>query len=196
VLAMLAALTRETGLLLPLALVSDRCFRRDWRGAVQFAASGIPAAVWYGYVAARLPLDKSATVIGIPAWGLLQRLLLFRSYPDPRVQLLLRVTDVLAVLGLIACILLAVSWLRKRGLAPVPICVGVFACLALVLRAPVLVEAFAFGRPVSPLLLWIMIEAVDRKTWSALAPPLSISFSVSLAFARPFVEIAKAVVGR
>jgi len=47
VLAMLAALTRETGMLLTAALVTDRLWRRDWRRAVWFAASGIPAAAWY-----------------------------------------------------------------------------------------------------------------------------------------------------
>jgi len=78
----------------------------------------------------------------------------------------------------------------------VTLCVGFFAGLALMLGAEPMVEAYGFGRPVSPLLLWIMIEAVSRKEWQALTPPLLVTLSVSLAFARPFIEIAKGVFSR
>jgi hypothetical protein len=195
-LSMLSWLTRETGLLPAAALVADCCYRRDWRGAMRFAASGIPALAWYGLLATRLPPGK-ITEAGIPGWGLLRRLFWLRPYPDPRVQLWLRVTDILAVAGLIACILLAVLWLRKLPIGPVTICVGLYVCLALVLCSPgYMVEAFGFGRPVSPLLLWVMIEAAGRGKWAALAPPLLVSLSVSLVFARPLVTILTALLGR
>ena len=80
---------------------------------------------------------------------------------------------------------------------PVTLCAGFFAALALVLDAPGhMVDAFGFARPVSPLLLWIMIEAVSRKAWYALAPPLLVSLSVSLVFAKPLVTVVKGVLGR
>ena len=82
-------------------------------------------------------------------------------------QLLLRTTDFLAVAGLIACIALAAIWLRRRFSTAVPLCVGLYACLALVLGPKVLEDPFAFGRAVSPLLLWIAMEAVTRKKWAA-----------------------------
>jgi hypothetical protein len=59
-----------------------------------------------------------------------------------------------------------------------------------------MVDAFGFARPVSPLLLWIMIEAVTRRKWAALAPPLLVSLSVSLVFASPFVTVMKGLLGR
>jgi hypothetical protein len=59
-----------------------------------------------------------------------------------------------------------------------------------------MIEAFGFGRPVSPLLLWVMIEAVSRKKWIALAPPLLVSLSVSVAFARPFLTVMQSLLGR
>jgi hypothetical protein len=197
VLAMLAALTRDTGLLLSAALVTDRLLHRDWRRAAWFASSGVPAVAWYGYLATRLPQDGPVSVLAVPAWGLLRRLLWFRPYPDPRVQLLLRVTDFLAVLGLSISIILAVRWLLERRFGPVTLCVGFFAALALVLGSPShMVEAFGFARPVSPLLLWIMIEAVSRKTWNAMAPPLLVSLNVSLVFASPLVTVVNGVLGR
>jgi hypothetical protein len=197
VLAMLAALTRETGFLFVAALVADRLLHRDWRRAAWYASSGIPALAWYGYVAARLPHDAPVSILAVPVWGFLQRLLWLRPYPDPRVQLLLRVTDVLAVLGLAVSLALAVRWLLQRRLGPVTLCVAFFASLGLVLGAPShMIDAFGFARPVSPLLLWVMLEAVSRKTWSALAPPLLVSLSVSLAFASPFVLVVKGLLGR
>jgi hypothetical protein len=59
-----------------------------------------------------------------------------------------------------------------------------------------MVDAFGFARPVSPLLLWIMIEAVTRRRWAALAPPLLISLSISLVLARPFVTVMERLIGR
>jgi hypothetical protein len=197
VLAMLAALARETGLLLSAALVTDRLLHRDWRRAAWFASSAIPAVAWYGCLATRLPHDGPVSILAVPAWGLLRRLLWFRTYPDPRVQLLLRVTDFLAVLGLAIGIILAVHWLMEHRFGPVSFCVGLFAALALVLGAPGhMLDSFGFARPVSPLLLWIMIEAVCRKSWSAMAPPLLVSLSVSLVFAKPFVTVLRGVLGR
>jgi hypothetical protein len=196
ILAALAALTRETGLLLGVALVIDRLSRRDWRGAVWFSSSAVPAVFWYEYVAANIPPD-APTPIGVPVWGLLKRLLLFRTYPDPRIQLLLQVTDVLAVLGLIISIVIAAGWLSQRSLGPVTLCAGLFAAMALSLGAPAyMIEALAFGRPASPLLLWIMVEAVSRKAWGAIAPPLFISLSVSVVFASPMIAVVKGLVGR
>jgi hypothetical protein len=197
VLAMLAALTRDTGLLLPAALAIDRMWRRDWRGSLRFAASGLPAAAWYGCLAAHLPPDRPVNILAVPAWGILRRILWLRPYPDPRLQLLLRATDLLAVAGLALSIVLAVRWAFQRRLGPVTLCAGLFVVLALVLGAPDhMTDAFGFARPVSPLLLWVMIEAVNRKTWSALAPPLLVSLSVSLVFAKPFVIVMNGLLGR
>jgi hypothetical protein len=197
IIAILAALTRETGLLLCAALVTDRLLHRDWRRAAGFASSVLPAAAWYAYVAWRLPYDAPESILTVPVWGLIRRLFWFRLHPEPHLQLLLRVTDFLAVLGLAVSIILAVRWILGRRAGPATLCAGFFAALALVLGSPDhMIEAFGFARPISPLLLWIIIEAVSRKTWEALAPPLLVSLSVSLVFGTPLVTIVKAVLGR
>jgi hypothetical protein len=196
VLAMLAALTRETGLLLIAALVIHQLLRYDWRRAAWFAASAGPVLAWYAYLTTSLPC-KTVHVLTFPAWGLLQRLFVFRSFPDPRVEWLVRVTDVLAVLGLALCIVLAAYWIQKRVRTAATLTVGGFAVLALVLGSPYyMIEAYGFGRAVSPLLLWIMIEAVSSSQWAALAPPLLVSLSVSVAFGSPLVTIIKGLLTR
>jgi hypothetical protein len=195
-LALLAALTRETGLLLPAALVADRLLHRDWRRATWFAFAAVPALAWRAWLMFRLPPAGPVDILAVSVWGLVRRLLWFRPYPDLRVQLLLRVTDVLAVIGLAVSIILAIRWLLQSRLGPATLSVAFFAVLALILGAPAhMQDAFGFGRPVSPLLLWVMLEAVYRRIWAALAPPLMVSLSVSLVFAQPFLTICKGLLG-
>ncbi len=198
VLAMLAALTRETGLLLPAALVLERLWHRDWRRALWFASSAIPAAAWYAYVAFRLPHDPPISGLGFPGLGLLRRLFWLRPYPYSQFQFFLRVTDFLGVLGLAVCILIAVRWLWAARPNAVTLSVALFAAVTVVLSSlpGYMTEAFAFARPVSPLLLWIMIEAVSRKKWAALAPPLLVSLSVSLVFGSQLVAVIRGVLAR
>jgi hypothetical protein len=198
VLAMLAALTRETGVLLAAALVTDHLWHRDWRRAVWFAACGVPTAAWYAYLDAHVPHRGFVSARVIPGWSILRRLFWLRPYPDPPVQLLLRVADLLAVLGLVISLLLAVRWLLELGISPATLCAGFFLALELALSslAGYMDEAYGFARPVSPLLLWLMIEAVSRKKWTALAPPLLPSISVSLVFASPLVAVVKGLLGR
>lgn len=192
-----AALTRDTGLLLIAALVIDRLFRRDWRRVGLYASSAVPGAAWYALLAAVLPRDAPVSILSPPILGWARRLLWLRPYPDPRVQLLLRVTDVVAVLGLAASIFIAAWWIRKRRPDPATLAVGLFALLGLVLGAPAhMIDSFGFARPVSPLLLWVMLEAVSRNVWGALVPPLLVSVSVGLVVAKPAVSIVSGVLSR
>jgi hypothetical protein len=196
VLAALAALTRETGTLLAAAMVLDGCRRLDWRRTARFAACLLPATAWYWLLFTHLPPNRPVGELGIPVWGLIQRLFVFRPYPDPFGQLLLRATDLLALVGLGASIVLAIVWLRKRPVGPETIAIGLFVALALVLASPgYLYDPFSYGRPASPLLLWVMLEAAGRRAWIALAAPLAISSNVGLVFAWPAVEIAKSLMG-
>jgi hypothetical protein len=181
---------------MPAAVVAYRLLRRDWRGSAGFAACAVPSLVWYAFLAARLRSSGPRMEIGIPAWSLVERLFIFRTYADPAGQMVLRTLDFLAVAGLIACLILAAIWLRKLTPAPATICVTLYTCLALILGAPVMMDPFAFGRVISPLAVWVMIEAVSRRKWAALAPPLLISLNVSLVFAKPAVAIAHALLRR
>ena len=195
-LAALAALTRETGLLLAAAMVADRLWRSDWRGALRYAACAVPALAWYAVLATALPRGQSLDEIGMPVWGVLLRLLVFRPYSTAIGQFVLRATDLLAVVGLIASVVLTAVWLRKGPVRQVTVCAGLYACLALVLGSKVMEDPFAFGRVISPLLLWILMEAVARRKWLALAPPLMVSLSVSMVFVMPAIAIAHALLGR
>jgi hypothetical protein len=195
--ATLAALTRETGLFLIAALVADRLLARDWRRAAAFTSAAAPAFAWFAYVAMRVAPEAPVRIFAIPVWGILRRFFWLRPYPDPSIQLLLRVTDFLAVLGLALSIVLAARWLWR---SPLPCArttaVALFIALALILGAPGhMSEPFGFARPVSPLLVWVMLEAAARRRWLALAPPLMVSLAVALVFAQPLLDVARGVFG-
>jgi len=195
--AMLASLTRETGMFLPAALAVDQLLRRKWLRAAWLASSSLPALSWYGYIAGSLPGDGVFPVLILPGWAILRRLFWLRPVAllDPREQALLLVTDFLAVLGMIISLVLAAIWLRKGRRGPVALCVGFFAALALVLGTPSMIEPLSFSRPASPLLLWLLLEAVSSQSWIALAPPLMVSLGVSVAFVSPLWTVVKGVLG-
>ncbi len=173
--------------------MADRVLCRDWRDAARYGVCVVPSLAWYAVLMAKLPPARPVHELGFPLWAILQRLLIFRPYPDPVGQLVLRLTDFLAVAGLIASLILAALWLRKLRGGPVEICVALYGCFALVLGTPVMADPFAFGRVISPLLLWILIEAIARKDWSALAPPLLISLNVAMVFVRPLAALLKII---
>jgi hypothetical protein len=131
-------------------------------------------------------------LLGIPVWGLIERMFALRNDKKAFVQLVWRATDILAILGLGACVVLALHWIRKQVLAPVNMCIALFCVTAVTLVSPYyLSEAFGFGRAISPLFLWVMIEAVTRRTWIALVPPLLVSLSVSLVFVGPAMRMLR-----
>jgi hypothetical protein len=57
-----------------------------------------------------------------------------------------------------------------------------------------LVEAYGYSRPLSPLLLFVMLQAVARGFWLALVPPLLVSLSIATFFIDPAWRIWKALV--
>ena len=194
-LCLAACLTRETGFLMVAACVLYRLTERRIGDAVRFATAGIPALAWYGFVAAHTGPSYASGIVTYPLWGQLRRLFTVRVIHDPVVGEVVKVMDALAVCGLLACFTLAAMWALKRRPGPVEIGVLLFLCLGMVLGSPGhMLEAFGYGRPVSPLLLYVMLEAAARGAWAALAAPLPLTMSVGMFFVSPLYRILQGVV--
>ena len=59
-----------------------------------------------------------------------------------------------------------------------------------------MMDSFGFARPVSPLLLWVMIEAGLSRSMARAVPPLLVSVSVGLMVAaKPLISIVSGVLG-
>jgi hypothetical protein len=179
VLSVLACLTKETGLLLPAGYVLSCLGGRRWAAAARFAATAVPALGWYAFVFLHAPALPSAQQFSYPVVGVLARLFTARPLPDPVLGPILQVTDALAVLGLLGSFALAALWAWRFPVRPVAISVALFLAMGLATGQPAhMLEAFGYARPVSPLLLFVMLQAVVSVRWVGLAAPLAITLNV------------------
>jgi hypothetical protein len=57
-------------------------------------------------------------------------------------------------------------WIKPFRDAPMSIVLAGFVAVAALAASPQnLLEAFSYARPISPLLLWLMVESVIRRKW-------------------------------
>ncbi len=191
----LSALTRETGLLLVAGTVGAALLQKRFGRALLFATAAVPALGWYVFVRLHTSAIAVPPIFAIPGLGLIRRLLTVRSVPGRVWHTVVPVLDVLSLLGLIASLALAVCWISKSPREPAAITIGLFVVLGLVAGSPEhLIEAYGYSRPLSPLLLFVMLQAVARRLWLALVPPLLVSISIATFFIDPAWRILIALV--
>jgi len=192
-LAGLATLTRETGLFLVAGLAAVQLFQRNWRRAAWFAASAVPAAFWFTYLHFTLPAEAVVHFLPVPGLGLIQRLPLVRPYPLSRFQTLVQITDFLAVVGLMACIYIALRANWNRRWDPASLASGLFALLATFFGPAVMIESYGYSRLVSPMLLWILVAGVTQRSWLRIAAPLMLTLSAGILYFDPLLRILRAL---
>ena len=172
--AVAAGLTRETGLLLVAGLVGSALFARQYRRAVGFATAALPTFGWYAFTAWHVRSPEIPLLLEWPLLGQVRRLFVFREFAVPAwKQLVFQMVDLAAVLGLLASLAIAAWFVWKREVGPVELVAGFYVALGLVLgETGYMTEAYAFARPISPVLLYVMVTAVRRRLWWCLAAPL------------------------
>lgn len=174
----LAALTRETGLFLPAGFALHALLQRHWRRAFILASSALPAFAWMAILRLYFPPLPLNPGFAFLFRGLIPRLFHIAAYPDPSLRLLLHLLDVLAFAGFGISVFL-VAWLIVRDWhRPATLVLTLFLLLSLGFGAPkALNDPLAFARPLSPLFFYIAIEAVLRRSWWMLLPPLAITLT-------------------
>jgi hypothetical protein len=181
----LACLARETGILLAAgaavySLLNGRRGRALW-----FAGAAVPALAWYGAVAWRIGLAESKPVPALPVIGIPWRIAAILA--DGGYSARMRAIDILALAGLLACVLLAVRWAAREPRSAAAPAMFLFACLALALGNPEFLEE-SYARPLSPLLAWVTLRAIGAGSWLLLAAPMAVSASVAVrVFVQPFM---------
>jgi len=178
-----AALTRETAL----AIIAGYCLflltRHQLAKAVASACSLIPPGAWFFYVQHGTSAPHALTYLNwVPLLGFLERVVHPAVYSlGPWKNGITILADYLA-LGGIALVLISVARMAigKRWNANAA-AVYVLALAVVFLRSPdVWVDAYNFGRVLSPLLILVFIERFDWRPFLALAPMLMIDFRISL----------------
>jgi hypothetical protein len=195
VVVMLAALTRETGMLMVAGVAGAEFLHKRYRRGWMFATAGVPALLWYGFVSLHVTSGKEsylAEYLNFPGAAMIGRLLKVRQFTDPVMHLVIPVLDLLSLLGLIASMALALYWGWSSRPEAVAITIGLLVALALVAYNPaVLIESYAYSRPSSPLLLFVMLRAIAGGAWWGLAPPLLVTGGVAIFFINPLLTVLK-----
>lgn len=195
---LVAPLVRETGLLLLAGVVIAALMARQWKRAALFCTAGIPFLVWQDYVRLHTRPSIAYGILNRPVFGVIARVFTLRDYPvsAPK-RLFLWTTDELAIIGYILCLFIAGMWLwknRGEGFSVLAVTIALFVFLGGLLgNANHLAEAYGYSRPLSPLLLWLMLDAVVRGAWAKLVPPLLVTLGVAIYLGGPLVSIIKGV---
>lgn len=189
-----AFLTRDTGVLLIAAAVIGCLMQRAYRRAACFATAAIPTLGWYVFVWLHVRNVQPWESIAWPLAGIAQRLVQVRHYGDPLIEKLLQALDLVALAGLVAAIVMVLVIVAPQKKGPVQICVALFAVMGMCFGRPVMADAYAFGRAISPLLLFLLLQAAIG--WrAALAPPLMILASVGTMSVTPAWRILQGICG-
>lgn len=167
-----APLARETGIALPAALFLERALRRDWRGAIQAAAALVPWVCWSIYVQLSTPSDHVRMAALRPFRGLwLRSRQLLGWSGDWNRHAAAAALDDLAIVGVWLLIGFTAYRLLRGPRGPVEWALGAFLAVPLFVRYPgVWTEMYAFGRIMTPALLWLALIAMRERRWLFAVP--------------------------
>lgn len=179
-----AALSRELGALLAVAVMAHALLMRRRALAAWMASSLVPAAAWAWYVHLNTPRIPEHYAGWIPLAGLLRGL----AHPLPYAARLplgevLVLLDFLALSGALLGVLLMIRFRpalnRLSGMATWCFLVPVLIINA----AGVWSEPFAYGRAMTPFWLLIALESAWRREWLGLLPVVLIDLPIGAQFA-------------
>jgi hypothetical protein len=175
-----APLIRETGVLLIAGFALYEVFRHRYSRAFALAAASLPAIVWFCVVQAKTPPSAAHAVFTRPVAGILLRIVAPTSYPFPApIEQTLQTLDVIAVLGHLLGLGLAIWWFAFRERGPLEWAALLFAALGLMLGHPAhMRDAVGFSRPVSPLLLILFSRYLRDGLRVAAIPMLAIAAQI------------------
>ncbi len=153
---MLAALTRETGLLLAAACCGAALLQGKLRTALLAFSAVIPCAAWYLFVNARMPAFRYWPAY-IPFSSIAYATLHPASYaPGVRFIGMLRFGDFIGLAGAVLVVLVAVYCLRMWGATPAGLAALLFTALAAVVQGDDLLIHLA--RVISPLFVILVFQ--------------------------------------
>jgi hypothetical protein len=178
-----AALTRESGFFLIAGSTGYALWNRRWREGACFAATALPALVWYAWVQLHTaPYHYEAGYV--PLSSLVWTLFHPASYP-PRIPFvpILRLADEVALAGVLFAFGLTFKRLASSKIDAVWCSAAIFALMGIILqREDFWTHAYNFGRIYTPLLIFLAVDAVRRRSWFGMVPWLAISTRVGMQF--------------
>jgi hypothetical protein len=118
---------------------------------------------------------------------------------SPSLYVFSQTVEFLAIAGYILCLFIAARWLwirRTEWRDPVNSTIAGFLILGLMLGDPVHLQvAYGYARPLSPLILWLVLLALESRKWAALIPPALVSAAVGAYVAVSTLRAFRTLVG-
>ncbi|MCC6365780.1 MAG: hypothetical protein IT165_19875 [Bryobacterales bacterium] len=187
-----APLLKETGSLLGMGVWLEAIRSKRWRQAAAASATQVPALFWFAFVQIHTPPSRADVVLSLPVAGHMERLFTPRSYSLPRQgELLLQISDAVAVVSLLASAGIGLVWLWPYKDA-VEISTVLFILMGLVLGGqPYLREAYGFARPISPFLWALLVRGIAERRLPAALATLGLTASVGLSLAYEMVLVLR-----
>jgi hypothetical protein len=185
-----AGLVRETGLLLIAAYVMWLLCSRKFSRAIIFATSAFPALVWYLLVEVYTEPETFSFVSRVPLIGFAERIANTYHYQfSGWITAVSTLLDYVALAGIAAAVALALWMLWRREFSPVAVAVYFFTLLAMFLESPgAWTEIYAFGRTLSPLLIFLCLFGLSKRTWIYAVP-------LALVVPRTAIQLAPQAIG-
>ena len=194
VVLLLAALARETGLLLTAAYCISLVSEHRMKRAALFATSVVPALAWYAFVQAHtVPIDSAGWFQPIPLAGVIDRMIHPVAYPFvPIVKWSAEILDECALTGVLLAFFLSFRWWAQFS-RPLAWAAVLFTLSGITLGKPFWGDAFAFGRVFCPLVVFIGLQGFTTRPWLSLLPAALIDPQIGLQLAYRFFQVAKAI---
>ena len=185
-----AALVRETGLLLIAAYAAWLLWKRRFSRAIIFLTAAFPALAWYLFVEINTPPENFSFASRIPFIGFTERVMNPYQYQFSEwISAVSTLLDYVALFGIAAAVALAAWLLWRREFGPVAMCVYAFTAPAAVLNSPgAWAEIYAFGRTLSPLLIFLGLFGISKRNWIYIAP-------LALVIPRTVIQLAPQAAG-
>jgi hypothetical protein len=188
----LAALCRESGVVLALAAVLPPLIERRYRESLLWICSLIPAAAWYSVLGWRFGPGRLG-VEALSPFGWMESIFQPATYPwPPALSAGVHLLDFLQIGGQLAGIVIALRYFPAGFRDPVRSACILWAVAGLALSRTVWVDCYASARVFSPLLLFEFLKSFPENRPMARLPLLAASPRIWLQVAPQ----ALAIVGR
>jgi hypothetical protein len=192
----LAALSRETGLVLIAAYCASRVAKFQFAQAALFATACIPAAAWYVYIASRT--DKIfGSWFRPPLFGIITWALHPPAYQSaPMVNVVILILDYLSMAGIVMACVLALTMFLRNPSGPLEIAMAIWTAMALCFNDGFWQDSLGGGRVLAPVLIYLVLRTVATFSFLWCVPLILVSMRTWLQLVSPLLGIVKGILHR
>lgn len=193
----LAGLARDTGTLMTAAYCIWLLFQKRIARSLAFATAVIPVGVWYLFVNRKTVPYSFDGALAVPLTGAIDRVIHPMQYPFGRISAtLIQSLDLLALAGVLLAFWLSIGIASRNRFNPTSWMIILFTVLGLVVWRPGdWLEAYDYGRILTPLLLFEALDAAASYQWIGVAPLCMVLPRIGMQLSSQVLGVAQGLAG-